>query len=645
MATTLNMTLLLRRAEFADTCVLLAGEPGYHTATKEFKVGDGKTGWKQLPIANKPQIEAIVDAAITAHAAGYYTKAEIESIKSALQEATSTVANDLKAEVTARTTAETQIRADFASADTTTLASAKSYADTKKSEVIGANGNASSADTIYGAKKYAEEKASAAQTAAVNTAASDATSKANAAEAAAKSHAETKASAALADAKTYADNQDAALSTSLIGGDTDTTYAKTIKGAKDFATAKASAAETAAEAYADDIVAAEKSARESADTTLGNRIKTVEDKLTNVTNVMDFVGAKTALPAEGSNQNGDVVVITAGDNAGKEYVYDNTRPAGQKWVEFGSTSATDSAIAALKNRMDAAEEDIGENASAITTLGTTKLDKSVYDAYINGKSMSDADLKSYADGKASAAQSAAEKKAGELDTALHTIISKEIDDDVKAAIDAEVTRSNAYADKAESDAIATAASQADAKDATLKTALEGTSSDASSAKTIAGAKKYAEEKAEAARAAAVSTAASDATSKANAAKEAAISAAATDATTKANNAKSGAISAVVGTANDGADANTINGVKKAFAAADTTVLNTANSYTDTAVTNVHKDYKTATVKDAAHDSATNPSFITSITLDKGHVTGATVQNLASVLAAMEFIFDGGTSAN
>ena len=36
MATTLNMTLLLRRAAFADSCVLQAGEPGYHITTKEF---------------------------------------------------------------------------------------------------------------------------------------------------------------------------------------------------------------------------------------------------------------------------------------------------------------------------------------------------------------------------------------------------------------------------------------------------------------------------------------------------------------------------------------------------------------------------------------------------------------------------------
>ena len=57
----------------------------------------------------------------------------------------------------------------------------------------------------------------------------------------------------------------------------------------------------------------------------------------------------------------------------------------------------------------------------------------------------------------------------------------------------------------------------------------------------------------------------------------------------------------------------------------------------------HKAYSTGTVKDAAHDSATDPSFITGIEIENGHVTGATVRNLAEVLEAMEFIFDGGSA--
>ena len=70
-----------------------------------------------------------------------------------------------------------------------TLAEAKGYTDSEVSRIvadsgsglIGQEGDASSANTIYGAKTYAEEKAAAAQTAAEEAAAADATSKVNAA--------------------------------------------------------------------------------------------------------------------------------------------------------------------------------------------------------------------------------------------------------------------------------------------------------------------------------------------------------------------------------------------------------------------------------------------------------------------------------
>ena len=71
----------------------------------------------------------------------------------------------------------------------TALADAKSYTDTEVSRIvadsgsglIGTEGDASTANTIYGAKKYADEKAAAAQSAAEATAAADAESKVSAA--------------------------------------------------------------------------------------------------------------------------------------------------------------------------------------------------------------------------------------------------------------------------------------------------------------------------------------------------------------------------------------------------------------------------------------------------------------------------------
>jgi hypothetical protein len=679
--TTLNMTLLLRRAAFTDSCLLKEGEPGYHTGTHELKIGQKDTNgnliqWKDLPIANKSQIDTLISNAIAAHAAGYYTKQQVDDLLSAVNSAIGKVRSDLTAEVTARESADTELQnqintkltaTDFTgwksthenghaksateiTSEITTAVngekSARESADNAINQKIGNKNDASTVDSIYGtiakvkedAFKEAASKASAAQSAAISSAESTAES---------KDVARAQAAQAALDAAV------SALETKITTGDSTTLGS--------------------AKTYADDKVAAEAELRIAADNALGGRLNTVEAKLNNVSNVMDFVGAKTALPAEGSNQSGDVVVITAGDNAGKEFVYDDSREAGKKWVEFGSTSATDSAIADLKSRMEAAETNISTNGSAITTLGTTKLDAADFNSFNNGTSKTVSAIEADIVSKANAAKSSAITEAGKLDAALHTVISKEIDDDVSAAISDEVTRSNDYADKAESDAIATAASQADAKDAALKTAIEGVASTAkSSDSTIAGAKKYADEKAEAAQTAAVNTASADATSKANAAKEAAISAAATDATTKANNAKSGAISAVVGTANDDADDDTIKGVRKAFAAGDTATLTSAQTYADTVAANAvknnitagntdivitrptsgdnkdktvisHKVYGTGTY--TKPDSVSDANFVTGINIENGHVTGASIKSLAEALSAMTFIFDGGTSAN
>ena len=78
-------------------------------------------------------------------------------------------------------------------------------AATAKSEVIGASGDASTANTIYGAKKYAEEKANAAKSGAEATASADATAKAN---------------QALADAKAYVGEEIAKLDADVTSAET-----------------------------------------------------------------------------------------------------------------------------------------------------------------------------------------------------------------------------------------------------------------------------------------------------------------------------------------------------------------------------------------------------------------------------------------
>jgi hypothetical protein len=101
--------------------------------------------------------------------------------------------------------AEAQAAAiEAAAADATSKANAaeskaKAHAETKASEAQAAAEATAAAD--------ATSKANAAQAAAEATAAADATSKANAAETAAKAHAETKASAAESNAKSYTDGK------------------------------------------------------------------------------------------------------------------------------------------------------------------------------------------------------------------------------------------------------------------------------------------------------------------------------------------------------------------------------------------------------------------------------------------------------
>ena len=102
------------------------------------------------------------------------------------------------------------------------------------------------------------------------------------------------------------------------------------------------------------------------------------------------------------------------------------------------------------------------------------------------------------------------------------------------------------------------------------TAIEGTADDASSANSIPGAKKYAEEKASAAQTAAEATAAADATAKANAAQAAAEATAAADATAKANAAQAAAEGKVTELANGAVKTNTeaITGINAAIDAMD-----------------------------------------------------------------------------
>jgi hypothetical protein len=54
----LDTTIQVKRGAFSDDYILAEGEPGYHTTTHEFKIGDGTTTWNALPLANEFSFDA-----------------------------------------------------------------------------------------------------------------------------------------------------------------------------------------------------------------------------------------------------------------------------------------------------------------------------------------------------------------------------------------------------------------------------------------------------------------------------------------------------------------------------------------------------------------------------------------------------------
>ena len=119
---------------------------------------------------------------------------------------------------------------------------------------------------------------------------------------------------------------------------------------------------------AETAVSNEAKARDDADKALGQRITDLQTALGNIENVMNFRGAFASTSACETPVKGDVIVITAGDDTGKEFVYD-----GSEWVELGNVDAQQAAISDLQDRMDDAEgrldtiEDTYATTSALNT--------------------------------------------------------------------------------------------------------------------------------------------------------------------------------------------------------------------------------------------------------------------------------------
>ena len=287
-----------------------------------------------------------------------------------------------------------------------------------------------------------------------------------------------------ADAKSYSDGKLAAAVSTLEAKDSaqdeeidkkldKATYDEYIVGKtmsdeelKAYADGKASAAQTAAEtnaaataqskvdALANGAVAANARAIEAmdaaykaADEALDGRLGTVEAKLANVTNVMDFRGAVTTLPASTEGyQDGDVIVVTGtGDaetdkdntNIGKEFVVSEGA-----FVEFGNTDANTAAITALQGRMTAAEGDIDALETRANNLESA-------DAAIEGRLDV---IEGEGAGSIKKAQADAEAAAKSYTDGRETVIRSELK-----------TAYEAYADKAEEDAVTTAKAYTDSE--------------------------------------------------------------------------------------------------------------------------------------------------------------------------------------
>ena len=334
---------------------------------------------------------------------------------------------------------EAKSYADQAESDA--IASAKSYTNEREVE-IKKYADQAEADAAATAKSYTDDEI----TKAVNTI--------NAKDEAQDTLIGNNATA-IANEKTARENADKEINDKIGGSFNSTnTVAKAISDAQSAAETNAAAdAAAKVKALADGQVATNKAdiaamdkAYKAADEALDGRLDTVEAKLADVTNVMDFRGAVTALPAVDGYQNGDVIVVTDGDNKGKEYVLSDGA-----WVEFGNTDANSSAISALQGRMDTAESDIDKletragNLEAADTAIKGRLD--VIEGTGEGsieKAAADAlaGAKSYTDGR-------------------ETLIRSELK-----------TAYEGYADQAETDAVASAKSYTDGQISSLKSTLE-----------------------------------------------------------------------------------------------------------------------------------------------------------------------------
>jgi hypothetical protein len=249
------------------------------------------------------------------------------------------------------------------------------------------------------------------------------------------------------------------------------------------AQAKADKAEGDAATVAGNLaqeVADRQAADELLNTAITNAVNELKGQIGNLSNIMNFRGAVEDKANVETPVEGDVIVVTAGDDKGKEFVYSNGA-----WVEFGSVDAQQTAINGLLERMGAAEgeistiktdyakkADVQADIQTLTTrIATEETTRANADTALGERIDGVAGRMTTAEGKITTAEgkiTTLEGKVGTLETKVGTI---ETTYATIAAMEAADATVKAIADRAEgkADANATAHSEyVTANDARVK---------------------------------------------------------------------------------------------------------------------------------------------------------------------------------
>ena len=161
----------------------------------------------------------------------------------------------------------------------------------------------------------------------------------------------------------------------------------------------------------DGAITQEVADRTEADATINAAIEKLKTDIGNMSNIMNFRGAVESKAAITDPVEGDVIAVTAGDDAGKEFVY-----SAGAWVEFGSVTAQDTAIKALQDRATALESKMTAAEGKLETIqgsGEGSISKAAADALASAKSYADekkAEVVGTADDTSSKATVAGAKK-------------------------------------------------------------------------------------------------------------------------------------------------------------------------------------------------------------------------------------------